>query len=248
MADEITNCSVFFEYYGIEGCQPRLLPCTHTACESCLQMLLRENSVICPQCRKKHNADSGIRTFPLNKYIISQFEDSLSTEKLNEKIDKLRLYFRQCRDNLLSTKKSVDTKYVDYLVQVKNFKDECTRMFDHLVEETEQNRTNFDQTVDEKVSLVETNLANLNSIPSKANLKATKKMVADVENIEKHTISILREEIKYSQYMSADTSELKIFKKHVDGKFGRIRTTNTCMCITGRRISSFDTHSGKKNK
>ena len=147
MADEITNCSVGFEYYGIEGCQPRLLPCTHTACESCLQMLLRENSVICPRCRKKHNADNGIRTFPLNKYIISQFEDSLSTEKLNEKIDKLRLYFRQCRDNLLSTKKNVDTKYVDYLVQVKNFKNECTRMFDHLVEETEQNRTNFDQTV-----------------------------------------------------------------------------------------------------
>ena len=116
MADEITNCSVCFEYYGIEGCQPRLLPCTHTACENCLQVLLRENGVICPQCRNKHYADNGIRTFPLNKYIISQFEDSLSTEKLNEKIDKLRLYFRQCRDNLLSTKKSVDTKYVDYKI------------------------------------------------------------------------------------------------------------------------------------
>ena len=225
-----------------------MLPCTHTACESCLQSLLRENGVICPQCRKKHNADNGIRTFPLNKYIISQFEDSLSTEKLNENIDKLRLYFRQCRDNLLSTKKSVDTKYVDYLVQVKNLKDECTRIFDHLMEETEQHRTNFDQTVDEKVSLIETNLANLNSIRSKANLKSTKKMVADVGNIERHTISILREEIKYSQYMLVDTYELKIFKKQVEGTFGRIRTTNTCMCMTGKRISSFDTHSGKKKK
>ena len=53
---------------------PRLLPCSHTLCESCLEILIREDKLDCPECRVKHEATSGRRSFPQNKYIITHIK------------------------------------------------------------------------------------------------------------------------------------------------------------------------------
>ena len=54
---------------------PRLLPCSHTICVKCVTKVLgSRNFLICPQCRKKHAAYSGVNAFPCNKYILRHLQ------------------------------------------------------------------------------------------------------------------------------------------------------------------------------
>ena len=69
---DVTSCSVCFELYKESGeLVPRILPCTHTLCERCIAKLLRDKFLRCPECRIKHQADKGVKTFPQNKYILT---------------------------------------------------------------------------------------------------------------------------------------------------------------------------------
>ena len=77
---DLTQCPVCFEEYQLDGYQaPRILPCSHTLCEKCLETLIRNNKVDCPECRIKHQATAGKRSFPQNKYIIAHIK-TLSKE------------------------------------------------------------------------------------------------------------------------------------------------------------------------
>ena len=53
---------------------PKILPCSHTLCETCLKILIRDNKLDCPECRVKHEATSGTISFPQNKYIITHIK------------------------------------------------------------------------------------------------------------------------------------------------------------------------------
>ena len=65
-------CQICFENYTeSDEHVPRLLPCTHTLCEACIEHMLREESLTCPECRVKHPANNGVRTFTQNKYILT---------------------------------------------------------------------------------------------------------------------------------------------------------------------------------
>ena len=80
--DGLSSCPICFEDYEVQGdFIPRLLPCTHTLCQKCLQELLVDKSLQCPECRKRHPADSGIRSFPQNKYILSTIKRQEAIEK-----------------------------------------------------------------------------------------------------------------------------------------------------------------------
>ena len=77
---DLTQCPVCFEEYQLDGYQaPRILPCSHTLCEKCLETLIGNNKVDCPECRIKHQATAGKRSFPQNKYIIAHIK-TLSKE------------------------------------------------------------------------------------------------------------------------------------------------------------------------
>ena len=68
---DITNCPICFEVYQENGEHiPRILPCHHTLCESCVTNAIKENSIQCPECRVNYQMDNGVRTFPQNKYIL----------------------------------------------------------------------------------------------------------------------------------------------------------------------------------
>ena len=84
--DELADCMVCFESYEEAGdLVPRILPCSHTLCETCVKHLLEENAekrgkppkgreavvICCPECRVKHPAPEGTRSFPQNKYILT---------------------------------------------------------------------------------------------------------------------------------------------------------------------------------
>ena len=49
---------------------PKILPCSHTMCNSCIEKITRRSSITCPECRKRHRALNGERTFPQNKFAL----------------------------------------------------------------------------------------------------------------------------------------------------------------------------------
>ena len=70
--DRLMTCQICFEIYTeSEEHVPRLLPCTHTLCEACIGKMLRDESLTCPECRVKHPANNGVKTFTQNKYILT---------------------------------------------------------------------------------------------------------------------------------------------------------------------------------
>ena len=68
--DDTSGCPVCYELFDTEQRIPRLLPCSHTLCEGCIAEVLHgKRFLVCPQCRKRHAAYSGVKAFPENKYI-----------------------------------------------------------------------------------------------------------------------------------------------------------------------------------
>ena len=85
--DDLTNCPVCFDEYTETGDHiPKILPCSHTLCEKCLEVLIRNNKIDCPECRVKHEATSRTRTFPQNKYIVTHLQKKQTTEAKAHKI------------------------------------------------------------------------------------------------------------------------------------------------------------------
>ena len=85
------SCVVCLEEFEDSGDHiPRLLPCTHTLCETCVKQLIRNQKLECPECRAKHDAKNQEKSFPQNKYLLTQIKrkpteaSELKSEK-NEK-------------------------------------------------------------------------------------------------------------------------------------------------------------------
>ena len=85
----LLSCQVCLEEYGEDGDHvPRLLPCTHTVCESCIKQLISDKKLNCPECRTKHEAESDVKTFPQNKYLIAQIRRLAREEKENRESER----------------------------------------------------------------------------------------------------------------------------------------------------------------
>ncbi len=62
MAEEflrILECPMCLELYDTSSRWPKLLPCQHTFCRTCLTQLDKQGSVACPQCRQQHKSPAG---------------------------------------------------------------------------------------------------------------------------------------------------------------------------------------------
>ena len=76
------SCQVCFEDFEDEGKHvPRLLPCTHTLCHTCISQLIQGNKIECPECREKHEAKKEEKSFPQNKYILTQIKRKSAEEQ-----------------------------------------------------------------------------------------------------------------------------------------------------------------------
>ena len=85
--DDLTNCPVCFDEYTETGDHiPKILPCSHSLCEKCLEVLIRNNKIDCPECRVNHEAASGTRSFPQNKYIVTHLQKRQMIEAKAQKI------------------------------------------------------------------------------------------------------------------------------------------------------------------
>ena len=81
--DELTSCPVCLEDFSeVVPHVPRILPCFHTLCEHCVEQLLQNNSLECPECREKHGAPRGVKTFQQNKYIIAHMRKNRKSQEI----------------------------------------------------------------------------------------------------------------------------------------------------------------------
>ena len=73
--DDTISCPLCKENYTECGPRvPRLLTCTHTACHTCLDAMMKGVSLVCAECRKKHRAPSGVAAFPENRSVIDHIK------------------------------------------------------------------------------------------------------------------------------------------------------------------------------
>ena len=92
---DLDSCPVCFERFKEEGdLLPRLLPCTHTLCESCIKQLIRNNKLQCPECRVDHEALKHEKSFPQNKYLMRELSRSStpSSDKTNTGFEKCEMH------------------------------------------------------------------------------------------------------------------------------------------------------------
>ena len=93
---DLLSCTVCFEEFEKDGNHiPRLLPCTHTLCETCVKQLIRDNRLECPECRTEHGADDKEKSFPQNKYLLMHIMRKSRNWKLDQKEKKLCEEHRQ---------------------------------------------------------------------------------------------------------------------------------------------------------
>lgn len=56
LKEQFLECGVCFQEYDEDAHHPRLLPCLHSFCLSCLEKILKNNTLKCPVCLSQHEA------------------------------------------------------------------------------------------------------------------------------------------------------------------------------------------------
>ena len=100
----ILACQICLEDFEESGDHvPRILPCSHSLCEKCLKQLIQGKFVHCPECRNKHKAGNKERTFPQNKYILTNIrrkkeedEQAKAVKICDDHGKELSLYCKKC--------------------------------------------------------------------------------------------------------------------------------------------------------
>lgn len=59
------ECMVCFSHYDDDKHRPRCMPCGHTMCSKCLEKAIKEDSKMCPKCRR-HFLASNLNDLPVN--------------------------------------------------------------------------------------------------------------------------------------------------------------------------------------
>ena len=80
------NCPVCFQDFEADGDHvPRLLPCAHSLCHTCIGQRNHNNRLECPTCRMKYEAKNE-ESFPQNKYILTMMrrKTRLQGEEMEE--------------------------------------------------------------------------------------------------------------------------------------------------------------------
>ncbi|XP_045216841.2 uncharacterized protein LOC123566629 [Mercenaria mercenaria] len=134
------ECSICMDRFDT----PRLLPCHHTFCQSCLNRLLNRSTVQCPQCREIHRIPNGdVSSIPKNRTIEQLLDDvedyvtvrrtrntpnTITNEGDNQTADTIpsnttnTTRGRCCQDNCLCCKRTYTRIWRVLKVSVKNNK------------------------------------------------------------------------------------------------------------------------------
>ena len=73
------KCSICLEFYF----DPHVLPCLHTFCLHCLEPLVKDGTISCPQCRVKHKIPKGgVGHYPEDLSILPELEQAKGEQKI----------------------------------------------------------------------------------------------------------------------------------------------------------------------
>ena len=86
----VPDCFICTEHYHHENLFPRLLSCGHTFCSNCLEKLLKNNSISCPDCRKTTSVPTGVTGLTKNYEILKMV--CTTTQEVEEKIAKFVMW------------------------------------------------------------------------------------------------------------------------------------------------------------
>ncbi|XP_030044344.1 E3 ubiquitin-protein ligase TRIM56 [Microcaecilia unicolor] len=77
--EDYLSCKICFELYK----NPKLLPCLHTYCQHCLELLLKKNSLRCPECRMEVDVKDGIDSLKTN-FLINNLLDLFESKRIKD--------------------------------------------------------------------------------------------------------------------------------------------------------------------
>ena len=143
--DDSVFCPVCFERYSESGVAvPRLLPCTHTMCHACVDMLIKNSTLVCPQDRKAHAALSGVLSFPQNKYVLKILcgQGKVSDERKTFLKSQASLFIKQLglrKGQLIVTKQKVNQHRLELAQKLKQTQDELDKEFDGEIKVIDEN-------------------------------------------------------------------------------------------------------------
>ena len=93
----LSRCQMCGLGYDIGMYMPRILvQCGHTLCSNCIQDLVKEGKIVCPQCRKVLKKVQSIEKLPLNMDILYEV---INNDKFLGKLDLNTLYPAEDEDN-----------------------------------------------------------------------------------------------------------------------------------------------------
>lgn len=215
IGDDLTVCPVCFEVYEVSGdFIPRLLPCSHTLCEKCLEQLLTNGKLDCPECRTKHEAVSGTKSFPQNKYIIAHIIKTESGNDCRNSSDKfgplpetslpllgniksLKNTLRSNKEKLLASRKKIEENNASCIAEIQNKKEEHLKVmaakYDMLLLKANQCKKTTNTSVDENVAVIDEQIALLETIENKAKKVST---TDDDIAIDTQTVNGMRKQVE----------------------------------------------------
>ena len=135
--DDLTSCPVCFKDFSeVPPHVPRILPCFHTLCEHCVEQVLWNSSLVCPECREKHDAPKGVKTFQQNKYVITYIRNKRKSPEVAAPLER-----KQCPDHgeqlIMFCRESGCEKPICHLCLIKSHK------FHDFVDLEEERKENY---------------------------------------------------------------------------------------------------------
>ena len=82
LLETIGSCSVCYETYEENGAkEPHTLPCGHTFCLGCIELLVKRDRPQCPVCRAELEKSKPLDAYPKNFSLIQTINTLLGTMK-----------------------------------------------------------------------------------------------------------------------------------------------------------------------
>ena len=195
----LLSCVVCLEEFEEDGDHiPRLLPCTHILCESCVKQLIRNNKMECPECRAKHEAPREEKSFPQNKYLLIQVKRKSGNEgKVKPDREKKELC-EEHRKELILFCNETECKKPICLVCLKRF-----HKRHEVVDIVDEKR----ESLKKKISFIEKNFREKINDLNIAKREVSKKTQVCLDDLEKKREEIIEEIDKHLYKMKREAKD-----------------------------------------
>ena len=142
-------------------------------CQNCINGLLQDFSIDCPECRVTHHATHGIKIFPQNRYILTHIRTKTppvanKNESLLSKVEAVSKDLNSQRENILAAKEEFQKENAIIVNKVTARRDLVMRVvarrFEKLLRDAADQMEEVNKNISEEITSIDENLALVNSI------------------------------------------------------------------------------------